>query len=501
MLASACAAAQAQSDSSPEPASVAAQRRFVVVPSFSITETLTDNVKLTGSNQRADLITQLSPGIRISSNSGRVQGFFDYTLNALVYARTSESNDIQHALNTAATIEAVENWAFVDVAASVSQQALSAYGTKSSDNALANSNRTEVSTYSLSPYVRGRFGDWANYDARLSYSGYGSTNDVSSASASGEALVRLSGPSRLRAIGWSVDASRQTYDFKTTGTVHTDRLRALLSYLVTPELHVSAIGGRESQNLESPETQSRGTSGWAVDWAPTERTKLSATREQRFFGNSHAISFEHRTPRTVTKYTDSRELSTGLDQFRPGSLGTVYDLLFTQFASQVPDPTARAALVNTFLRNNGIAPNTVVLGGTSASATLVQRRQDLSFAWIGLRDTLTLVLSQSQGERAQQSLSAIDDFANGNQVRQRGVSLLLAHRLTPQSSLNVAASLQNTSGTTDTRTSKLRTLLIGWSGRLGPHTSAALSGRHSTGNSTSEAYTESAVVATVTLQF
>jgi uncharacterized protein (PEP-CTERM system associated) len=498
LLAVAGVAAQAQSDAE----TTSANRRLTIVPTFSASMMLTDNVHLSANDRQSDLVTTLSPGIRATSNSGRIRGFLDYSLNALGYARESSSNDIQHALNATATIEAIENWAFIDVAGAISQQAVSAYGTQSSDNALASANRTAVSTYRLSPYIRGQLGDLVNYETRLTYtdSGNGSSSAANSVKSS-EALVRLNGVSSLRAIGWSIDATRQAFDYDTAGTVHSDRLRGVLTYTVTPELRVTAIGGGEAQNFETPDTQTHGTSGWGVDWSPTDRTRLSATREQRFFGNSHLISFEHRTPRTVWRYSDSRDLTTGFEQLRLGSLGTVYDLYFAQYASLVPDPVLRATFVNALLRSRGIAPNTVVLGGSLASAALVQRSQDLSFAWIGLRDTLTVMLSQGRGERADRVVVVTDDFANGNIVRQRGFSLGLAHRLTPQSSLNVTASLQTSTGSVDTRSSKLRSLLVGWTARLGVHTSASLSGRHTRGNSLSEPYTESAVIATVSLQF
>ena len=501
LLLSVSATVQAQSEVEPA-ASAVAPRRFSVVPTFSASMTLTDNARLSAADGRSDLITQLSPGVQISSNSGRLRGYFNYSLNALAYARDTSSNAIQHALNAAATIEAIEGLAYMDVAGTIAQQAVSAYGTQSSDNALANANRTAVSTYRLSPYVRGRLSDLAEYEARLTYSesSNGSTlvaNDVKSSTA----LVRIGGASALRAVGWSADATHQAFDYQSAGSAHSDRLRGILNYAVTPELRVSVIGGNESQNFGDVNTQSRGTSGWGVEWTPTERTRLSATSEQRFFGNSHSISFEHRTPRTVWKYTDSRDLSTGFDQLRLGSLGTAYDLYFAQFASLEPDPVARAALVDKFLQSNGIAPNTVVLGGSMASTALVQRRQDLSFAWAGLRDTLTILISQARGERADGTVLVADDFANGNIVRQRGFSLVLAHRMTPQSSLNVTASLQNSSGSADTRTSKLRSVLLGWTGRLGPRTSVSLSGRHSRGDSAAESYVESAVIATLSLQF
>ncbi|MEO5698272.1 MAG: TIGR03016 family PEP-CTERM system-associated outer membrane protein, partial [Burkholderiaceae bacterium] len=432
----------------------------------------------------------------------RVRGFLGYSLNALSYARESGSNSIQHALNAAATIEAVEDWAFVDVAGSISQQAISVFGLQSRDNAVTNDNRTAVTTYSLSPYVRGRIADVANYEARLTYIGSSSDSSAVSNAATSEALFRIGGATAFRALGWSVDASRQTFQYDTTGTVHSDRVRGVLSYAVTPELRLTLIGGRESENYAGSGNISHNTTGWGFDWTPTERTRISAIREQRFFGNSHAFTLEHRTPRTVWKFTDSRDLASGFNQLRLGSLGTAYDLFYTQFASIEPDPVARAVLVNAFLQSNGIAPNTVVLGGSLASATLVQRRQELSFGWSGLRDTLTISIAQSEGDRAEQVVIVNDDFANGNRVRQRGVSVSLAHRLTPVSALNVTATVQTSSGTVDARSSRLRTLTIGWSGEVSARTRLSLSGRHSRSDgSPDNRYDESALIGTLDMRF
>lgn len=491
--------AQAQTEA---PQEAQAGRRFAVVPTFAATATFTDNVRLTSTNRQADLITQLSPGIQLTSTSGPIRGFLGYALNGLVYAHESQSNEVQHALNAAATIEALENRAYIDVSGNISQQTVSAFGTQSSDNTSANPNRTAVATYSISPYLRGPIGDFANYEARLTYADLGNGNTSDADVATTEVLLRLSGTTSLRSLGWSIDGTRQSYDYAASNTVKSDRVRGLVSYGVTPDLRLSVIAGRESENFETAEKRSHNDTGWAIEWTPTERTRLSATRERRFFGNSHAVSFEHRTPRTVWRFTDSRDLTNGFDQFRRAGAGTAYDLFFTQFASLEPDPLARAVLVNTFLQNNGISPNAVVLGGSLPSAALVQRRQDLSFALLGLRDTLTVIVSQSESERASRSVSVTDDFANGNLLRQRGITVTLAHRLTPLSSLDLTGWVQNTSGTVDARFSKLRTIALSWSARVNPRTSVALTGRHSRFvGSSSDSYHESALVATLGLQF
>src|SRR5678815_3815882 len=68
-------------------------RTFSIVPTFSVTETFTDNRHLTTNNRQSDLITQISPGLHMTSTGGRVRGFFDYSLTGLLYARDSSSNE------------------------------------------------------------------------------------------------------------------------------------------------------------------------------------------------------------------------------------------------------------------------------------------------------------------------------------------------------------------------------------------------------------------------
>ena len=149
------------------PADPAGGRNFSIVPSLSLSETLTDNSRLTSTDKQTDLVTQVTPGIRITSNGGRVKGFLDYSLTGLAYARSSSSNEFQSSLNSVVKVEAIENWAFVDATANISQQSVSAYGTRSTDSTLVNSNRTEVRTLTLSPYLTGKLASFADYDVRL----------------------------------------------------------------------------------------------------------------------------------------------------------------------------------------------------------------------------------------------------------------------------------------------------------------------------------------------
>ena len=499
LLATAAAVVQAQTESAPTGGS-AGPRALTIVPTLTATTTLTDNVNLSTDDRRADLITQISPGISVTSNTRRVKGYLNYSVSALVYASESSNNEIQHALNAAATVEAVEDWAFVDVRGVVSQELVSAFGTQSRESGAVNSNRTQVATYSVSPYVRGRIGDLATYDVRLTYQGSSGGESSTYDASTYEARARVAGATALRSVGWAVDATRQAFQNDTAGTSRTDRLRASVSYAVTPEFQVSITGGRESEDISGLGSQSFTTSGWGFNWIPTERTRVSASREKRFFGNSHAYTLEHRTPRTVWRYNDNRDLTSGFSQFRL-SRGTAYDLLFEQFASRYPDPVERDARVTEALQRSGTPPNSPALTGSLAAATLVQRRQEFAFAWLGVRDTLTVSIAQGQGQRADRVVVVTDDFANGNRVTQRGISVSLGHRLTPISAVSITANSQRSTGTVDTRTSRLDTVALAWSGSFGARTTGSIAARHTRSGGSATNYTESALTATFSMQF
>ncbi|MCB2007885.1 MAG: outer membrane beta-barrel protein, partial [Rhodoferax sp.] len=75
--------------------------RWSVVPRVSVTERFTDNVSLSSTGKKSELVTTVRPGISIRSNAGRLKGNFDYSLNQIMYARGSSARQSQNALNSA----------------------------------------------------------------------------------------------------------------------------------------------------------------------------------------------------------------------------------------------------------------------------------------------------------------------------------------------------------------------------------------------------------------
>ena len=483
--------------------SAGAYGQVTLTPSVSISETLTDNVRLSNTGQQAEQITEISAGIRINIDGVKLKTFFDYFLSNVMYAQNSSPNrtQFQNGLNTFGTLEVVDSWAFVDFSGSISQQAVSAFGTKSIDNTAINANKAEVSNYRLSPYVRGRFGEMASYEARYSRSITSSDAAGGSGVATGDGSIRLSGASAFRNLGWSTDLSQQIVDYSAGRTTESDRFSLGLSYSITSQLNVFANAGREANNFTTFDKRSSGTSGFGVNWSPSELTKLTASRGQRSFGDTHNLSFSHRTARTAWLFSDSKDVAATPSQTGIASLGSIYDLLYRQFESLEPNPVTRAQLVNAYLQANGINPNATVVSGFLTSAVSLQRRQDLSFALLGVRDTVTFIATRSESSRLDTLSTSLDDLTNSSLVRQRGFSVNYSHRLTPDYSLGVLVSQQNTSGELSLQDSTLRLLSVNVTGKVGRKASASVGARRVVSGGSNAPYVENAVTGNLNVQF
>jgi uncharacterized protein (PEP-CTERM system associated) len=483
-------------------ASTAAWGQVTVTPRLTVSETITDNVRLSASNPQSEQITEITPGIRINIDSGRLKTYFDLGVSQLIYAQGTSDNrsQVQNGLNTFGTFEAVDNWAFVDFSGSISQQSVSAFGTQSAANTSLNANQAEVSNYRISPYLRGRLGYLAEYEARYSRSTTRSDAALASDVDTEDTSVKFSGNSAFRNLGWTADASRQTVDYSAGRTTEADRVNLGLTYTLTPQLNVFATGGRESNNFVTLDKESSGTHSFGLNWAPSETTKLSASRNRRPFGDGHNVSFEHRSARTVWRFTDSRDVSTTPSQTGLASIGSIYDLLFSQFASTEPDPVARAALVNAYLQAYGINPSANVVSNFLSSAISLQRRQDLSFSLLGLRDTVTFLATRTESSRLDTLSTSVDDLANSGRVRQQGFSVNYAHRLTPDYSLGALWSAQKTSGDNSLQDTRQRALNVNLTGRVGKRTTAVLGLRRVVSDGASP-YTENALTGNLNVQF
>ena len=494
-----CAAAvvvtgNANAQDSPGPA-----RSFTVEPSVALKQTFTDNRDLT-TIKASESITELSAGVRLASNRGALRGTLDYTLTGSVYAKKGDANELRHLLGAAATAELVEGMAFVDMRASYARQAISAFGTQSTDNSLVNGNRTDVGTLWLSPHLRGNVGGVARYLARASVETTRAKGSDAADVDNASLALRLDSPGTQRNLAWFAEATHQVSDFKRGRRTFDDRLRAGASAVVGTDWRLGLTAGRERSDLRELNGASSNTYGALAEWSPSPRTVLSAEAEHRFFGNSHAIRFTHRTATTSWALSDSRDLASSSAQ-GTGAFGSAYDLFFRQFASTEPDPAKRDTLVRDYLRVNNINPNTVVVGGFLASAVTLKRAQTASAAFSGARNTVTVQLSASRDQRADQLATVIDDLSTAREVRQRGTSVDWAYRLTPQSSVTLGLGYQRSTSDTSALQSTLKSLAVLWTAPLGARSTVSAGLRRAEFDSPTNLYDENAIFAALRMSF
>ena len=481
---------------------------WTITPTIGVTATATDNVDLSSTQAKSSLVSDITPGISIEGSGSRASLHLGYQLHSLLYSTDpSANNDLQNSLNATGTLEAIENWLFIDASAFISQQSISAFGAapaSSGVNTNANSNIAETGNYSFSPYIRGSFGSYADYMLRYTLiTTHAKSNAVANAD-SENWLGTLKGKTSLASVGWSVDGSAAIINQGALRSKKDNRLRGVVYYQFDPQFQVSLIGGREENNYETLDMASSTIGGAGFTWTPTERTKLAFSRESRFFGPSNTFEFSHRTALTAWQMSARKDVSsTGTTQ-QTVNLGTNAELLNSIYSSAIPDAATRAAYVNALLLASGISPNAELQGGFLTSGTVLQQLRQASFALIGARNTVTFAATQSNTQNVTLLNGLGFDYGSGsssNNVDQIGASVNWSHKLTPQSSLIASAAYLNSEGTgTNTLETTQKLLNVNFVTSLGPKTNAGVGARRVVASGTTE-YTENAVTGTLSHRF
>lgn len=474
---------------------------YVFEPRVSVSGTYSTNVDLSSRNPTSDFLTEVSPGFRWSSDRGRIRGSIDYSLHQLLYAKRSDKNELQNALSANGTAELVDNWAFIDVNGSISQQSISAFGTPSIGNANINENKTEVSSFKYSPYVRGAFNDFANYEARYTANVTKNKSSIASDILANEGLFRLTSRELFNKLRWNVDLSKSVVDYDPGRKTTADVIRGSVQYPFGNQLVLTAIVGRESDNYITVEQSARNFAGGGLMWSPSLTTKFSANTENHSYGRTYNVNFEHRTPRTGWYFSDSKNISKTPVGQGTASLGSVYDLLFFQFAAIEPDPVRRARMVSSFLSNNGIDPGAQIVGGYSTAGLNMQRNQSVSFALLGIRDTITFTAMRTQSQQLSDGTGVFGNFSNSQSINQNGFTVAYSHKIGPISVLAASLTQQSSSGDSSFFSTKLRTLNLNYSTRLSRNVISNLGVRRTISSGDATSYEESAVTGGLNIVF
>lgn len=480
----------------------AAKRAWTIEPRVGASANYTDNVALSAVNQREELIGEVTPGIRVRADTASLLAYLDYQLRELIYRSNSTPSETQNNLNAFGRLEAIDDRFFIDFNGDVSQQSISAFGLQEQGAVNLNPNRTETRTFRVSPQLTGKLVGYLDYDLRYNAAttrtdAANNLNDTDT----GEWSALLGGATPFSMFAWNVAGSAQQVDYANRQRSESDRLSGRLTWQPAAQYKLWITGGSESNNFASIAKRSTSTHGGGFEWLPGPRTQLLVARERRFFGDDDTLSLSHRTGRTVWKLDHTRSVSNPTDQFATASVGSVYDLLDAQLASQFPDATDRATEVERVLAASGLPRDATVTAGFLTSRVFLQEASTVSVLLAGRRNTITLTGTRTERESLATGLLG-DDFDNFERIRQTGYSVTWARTVSRATSLSLSASFQrNTGEGAAPQATELRALQAGLQTRLGGRTTLGGTVRRTESEAGVNPYAENAATLTITQRF
>jgi uncharacterized protein (PEP-CTERM system associated) len=454
----------------------------------------TDNANHRDSDPQDALILSATPGFTLrSKGSRRVEATLQYGLTGVQRFDENDSTDLLHKLNAMGTAELVEDFLFIDGSARISQEIISLEGSLV-EAEISDSNRANVGTYSVSPYVQKRLGTFANAQARYTASGAIFENDVAANQNVNAFTAGLTSGTRFDDLSWGVNYSIR--DARNRNNVDTtfEQVVASLGYALTRRFRVFGTVGEEwNDYLSATETDG---SSWSAGfgWSPGRRTSIEASIGERFFGSTYSLSARHRTRASNWNVRYAEDLS-DLSLFL-FTTGTVYDYLCT-------DPLR--IYVN-WPFNVSPAPECQIIGVGEPgmlfdlrNGVFVSKSLSAGVSWgIG---KLNYSLNAFDLRRDFQLLDAED--------RTQGVTAALSYRLAPNTratgslglSRNSIPATLSTSGTE--RVDDISRLTLGVTHQFDPDLSGGLTYQHQQRDSNAMFgdFTENRITATVNMSF
>ena len=282
---------------------------WTFTPQAIAKEVYTDNVTLAPSGQeKSDFVTELTPGLAVHGKSRRLLVDLDYRLQNLLYADHSSFNKTDQLVRFNGTGTIWEHHLFFDAALqSRPQNIVSTGGPVSFDDISATGDRATVTSYTLTPRARERFGNAAVLNLKYSFDQILTNSVRLPESRSNQFEGHLQSGPRFTRLLWNLNYRNQRINNQGAFVTKFENVRGRLQYMITPHIGLIGEGGYDNDSYGGP---SGTTSGplWSLgaSWTPTERSSIEATAGRRYFGTTFSLNLRHKTRLTdwVATYTE-----------------------------------------------------------------------------------------------------------------------------------------------------------------------------------------------------
>jgi uncharacterized protein (PEP-CTERM system associated) len=497
-----------------------AQAAWDFTPMANARLTYSDNVTLQPEERaKSGFVAELTPGFQLLNHSRRFDFSMNYALSLYEYSGGRPNAAQRHSqyLDSKLKSSLVEEVLYLDAAANVRQQALSAFGPLQSGNNYVSNNRNEVRTYRISPYLVHRFGAFANGELRYAHDSV-TTDNVGMRRSDGNTISAqlVSGPTFHR-FGWDASATRSVIkeEIPISGggeqnqSTSSKAANIDLRYAATQELNIGVFGGYDSYDFSGlGGAQSGAAYGANVQWTPSARTSLRASAGHRFYGPSYMLALQHRNRATVWDLSYNDSVSTTRSQLLLPQAVNTAALLDKLFRAQIPDDLLRAVAVQAYMQQAGLPTALATSVNFLSNRYALEKQLSASVAWQLARTTSTLSLVHAKREMLQSQ--QIDSVLLGNTLstlnnntEQTGAMVSVSYRPGAQTVLTVIGNAFNIKSLSDARTSQHRDIHLNLARTYSTRLSASVELRHVKGDTGlgGQHYTENAVSAALASKF
>ncbi|GGX90349.1 TIGR03016 family PEP-CTERM system-associated outer membrane protein [Massilia dura] len=489
----------------------AVRAAWQVKPSVEVRETWSDNPELRSDDQkRSQFITSVAPGLTVTNDTPRLQVSASYRLNAFAYSdkRDTGNDRLNSTLNAMARGNVIRDLLFFDASAGITQTPVSAFGPVS-DNPYSDSNRSEVRSYRVSPYLVHQFGGFATTQLRYTHDLVDSDLGGFPRSTSDTIDMSLNSGSSFQTLGWGLQLNRENLqDGIAPKSINSSAL-ASLRYSLNRKFSLTGTAGYDKYDYEGMGEGTKGAS-WSLGFSlePSARTSLRMSAGRRYYGNSYFLAASHRSRNTVWSINYSDDVSTSRNNFLlPSAVDTVA-MLSQMYQTNIPDPVQRAAFVEAYIRALGLPrslPNAV---NYFSNRYTLQRQFNASMAWRSARTNAVVTVYKMRREALSlvqydsPLLGAGQQNLNDN-TDQTGLSLNVGYRLSARTSAALSATASRSKSLSDELSESNRQFRLYVTRSFQQRLSGTLEVRRNSGGLAlqNSSYTENAVAASLSMNF
>lgn len=355
----------------------------------------TDNVCLSQDNKQDQWIGLLTPDVTLKGSGSKanldlqaaveINSLTDGKLEDLGCNPQSIGGRKQFSPRVSGSADAVlvDDWMFIDLSASADQNSTGAFFAGGDDSLDRRGNTNTTYRYAVSPYLKHRFKDFADFLLRYSWDDQRNSKDLVGDSSGEKVSLLVNNGSSSAALSWGISGNydKVSYDDTPGREEYESELKSAqfnLGYQITRTLQVNGFYGQEWNDFVSLSDDIDGDY-WDVGlrWTPNSRTTVDVGTGDRFFGDTPRFSIQHRHKRSTFNASYAKVLT--------------YDRDLRTLNDPFPD-------------NGAILPDTPT---TLTNSPIVDERFTLGYVYTGRQTTMFVNGNHSNQTRTEDNRDSV----------------------------------------------------------------------------------------------